>query len=268
MKSNSLKTQGFVLFDIDGVIRDVTNSYRLSIRDTVYRFSQWNPTIEDIDELKEEGCWNNDWDLSLELIKRSGDRKGNKLDIPSRKELIKVFNDFYFGCDPNKKSHQWDGYINNERLLVDNLFFQKLNNQRISFGFVSGAEEPSARYVLEERLGLKNPPLIAMGDAPEKPDPTGLIRLSQEICNCKLDQNNPPIGYIGDTIADILTVKNAQEKYPKQTFISIAIAPPHLHQESLFLSRISYEENLKSAGADYILKNTYDLIDLCKIIWL
>ena len=61
---------GVILFDIDGVIRSVENSYRLSLKKTVYQFCGWEPSYQDIDNAKNEGIWNNDWDLSLELIKR------------------------------------------------------------------------------------------------------------------------------------------------------------------------------------------------------
>ena len=60
-----------VVFDIDGVIRDVGGSYRRAIADTVEQFtSSYRPSITDIDDLKSEGIWNNDWDASLELIRR------------------------------------------------------------------------------------------------------------------------------------------------------------------------------------------------------
>ena len=51
---------GLILFDIDGVIRDVTNSYRMAIKETVSFFCGWTPSIQDIDSIKSEGCWNND----------------------------------------------------------------------------------------------------------------------------------------------------------------------------------------------------------------
>ena len=69
-KENSLKKIGLILFDIDGVIRSVEHSYRLSLKKTVYKFSGWEPSYMDIDNAKNEGIWNNDWDLSLEFIKR------------------------------------------------------------------------------------------------------------------------------------------------------------------------------------------------------
>ena len=65
-----MKNIGLILFDIDGVIRSVENSYRLALMKTVYKFSGWEPSYKDIDNAKNEGIWNNDWDLSLELIKR------------------------------------------------------------------------------------------------------------------------------------------------------------------------------------------------------
>ena len=65
-----MKNKGLILFDIDGVIRNVSNSYRLAVQKTVLHFCGWEPSSQDIDNLKNEGIWNNDWDLSLELIKR------------------------------------------------------------------------------------------------------------------------------------------------------------------------------------------------------
>ena len=62
----------FFIFDIDGVIRDVSGSYRRALADTVEFFtkSAYRPTSEEIDELKAEGIWNNDWEASQELIAR------------------------------------------------------------------------------------------------------------------------------------------------------------------------------------------------------
>jgi len=172
-----LKNIGLILFDIDGVIRSVENSYRLSLKKTVYKFSGWEPSYIDIDNAKNEGIWNNDWDLSLELIKRYIKKENLNLKIPPREEIVKCFEKFYFGGDPNKDSKYWSGYITNEELLVDKKFFDLIQDNGIIWGFVSGAESASAKFVLEKRLGLKSPPLISMGDAPDKPDPKGFINL-------------------------------------------------------------------------------------------
>ena len=254
-----MKNIGLILFDIDGVIRSVENSYRLSLKKTVYKFSGWEPSYIDIDNAKNEGIWNNDWDLSLELIKRFIKKENLKLEIPPREEIVKCFEEFYFGGDPNKDSKYWSGYITNEELLVDKKFFDLIQGNGIIWGFVSGAESASAKFILEKRLRLKSPPLIAMGDAPDKPNPKGFIDLSKRLLGDKLGPSNIPIAYVGDTIADIKTVINARKEIPSQRFISIGLAPPHLHLESRLQERNSYESNLKKAGADIILNSIRDL---------
>ena len=254
-----MKNIGLILFDIDGVIRSVENSYRLSLKKTVYKFSGWEPSYVDIDNAKNEGIWNNDWDLSLELIKRFIKNKNLNLEIPAREEIIKCFEKFYFGGDPNKDSQNWSGFIKNEELLVDKKFFDLLKSNGIIWGFVSGAESASAKFVLEKRLGLKSPPLISMGDAPDKPNPKGFINLSEKLLGNKLGSSNIPIAYVGDTIADIKTVLNAKKEIPSQKFISIGIAPPHLHLKSRLKVRNAYEKNLQKAGCDLIINSINDL---------
>ena len=254
-----MKNIGLILFDIDGVIRNVENSYRLSLKKTVYKFCGWEPSYIDIDSAKNEGIWNNDWDLSLELIKRTIKLKSLNLTIPSKEEIVKCFEEFYFGGDPNADSDYWSGFIKNEELLVDKKFFDSLQSNGIIWGFVSGAESASAKFVLEKRLGLKSPPLISMGDAPDKPDPSGFIYLSNRLLGDKLGSSTIPIAYVGDTIADINTVINARKQIPSQKYISIGIAPPHLHLNSRYKERNSYETNLRNAGADLILNSINDL---------
>ena len=256
-----MNPRGFLLFDIDGVIRDVAQSYRLAIQTTVNYFCGFSPSIGEIDVLKTEGIWNNDWNASMELIKRYATKKEKLELIPKMDNLIDVFNGYYFGGDPEGDPKTWTGFIKNEPLLINKDFFQQLTNQGFVWGFVSGAESPSAKFVLEKRLHLKNPPLIAMGDAPDKPDPTGFLRLANQLAGTSLGEAIAPIAYLGDTVADVLTIKNAQLKIPTQQFISFAVSPPHLQKPSKELTRKTYEKNLKDAGADQILRSTQDLIN-------
>ena len=113
-----MKHIGVILFDIDGVIRNVSNSYNLATKKTVLRYCNWEPSLSDIDLMKHEGIWNNDWDLSLELIKRKIKENNLNYDPPSRKDLINTFNDFYFGCEVKKEFRKWTGFIKNEELLA------------------------------------------------------------------------------------------------------------------------------------------------------
>jgi HAD superfamily phosphatase len=52
-------THTIIVFDIDGVIRDVSGSYRRALADTVEHFTNnaYRPTPADIDKLKSEGIW-------------------------------------------------------------------------------------------------------------------------------------------------------------------------------------------------------------------
>ncbi len=120
-----MNLKGLVLFDIDGVIRDVGNSYRLALKKTVNKFCGWEPSNKEIDSLKSEGCWNNDWDASLELIKRHNKLNGLLTKSPSRESLIHQFNSFYFGSNPADNPKEWNGFITNEPLLVNKKFFQE-----------------------------------------------------------------------------------------------------------------------------------------------
>ena len=253
--------KGVLLFDIDGVIRDVSGSYRLAIQETVAHFSKCRPTLENIDNLKSEGCWNNDWQASQELIKRHQEGIGGLSDCtPSLKEIEKVFSGFYFGGNPDGDSKNWKGFIKNEPLLVDQKFFRQLVLHGYQYGFVSGAETPSAKFVLEKRLNLKDPPLIAMGDAPDKPDPKGFLLLASELIEGALGLEAPVIAYLGDTIADVLTIQRARKEVSDQNFVSLAVAPPHLHGKENQVARLQYENDLRGKGADIILQNTTELL--------
>ena len=256
-----MKVRGFLLFDIDGVIRDVSGSYRLAIQETVNHFCSWRPTLSEIDELKTEGLWNNDWDASLELIKRYLKKNKKQKFIPAFIDLVKVFNSFYFGGDPNADCNEWTGLIKNEPLLVSRDFFNELTKEGFIWGFVSGAETPSAKFLLENRLSLKDPPLLAMGDAPDKPDPSGFLKLAAQLTGCSLGDGIAPIAYLGDTVADVLTIKNARKVIPRQNFLSFGVSPPHLHKANQKSMRKIYEDQLIKAGADKIISSTKELIN-------
>lgn len=255
-----------LLFDIDGVIRDVGGSYRRALAETVHHYSGWRPDPASIDTLKAEGRWNNDWEASLELLKRR-----QQVPLPAFDDLVEVFSGFYFGGDPLGDPGDWGGFIGDEPLLVDAAFFASLERAGIVWGFVSGAEPPSARFVLEQRLGLYDPPLIAMGNAPDKPDPSGLLQLAARLLHqhsglC-LGADAPPIAYLGDTVADVQTVINARAVCPDQPLMALAVAPPHLHQNGLEAARERYEAQLRRAGADRVLRQTTAVMDALSAPW-
>ena len=242
------------------MIRDVAGSYRRAIVETVRHFSGWAPESAVIDALKGEGCWNNDWQASMELLRRHGTDP-----LPAWDRLVAVFSDHYFGGDPEGDPALWRGFIGSEPLLVDAPFFAALSGQGIAWGFVSGAEPPSARFVLEQRLELVAPPLVAMGQAPDKPDPTGLLALAATLARGPLGAGAPPVAYLGDTVADVETVRRARARVPGQRFEALAVAPPHLQQAGREAERQRYEHQLRQAGADRILGSTTQVLDLFSV---
>ncbi|HHG2222505.1 TIGR01548 family HAD-type hydrolase [Synechococcus sp. WH 5701] len=257
-----LQPRAVLLFDIDGVIRDVSGSYRRAIAETVHHFGGWRPEPEQIDALKAEGHWNNDWQASLELLRRQGLQP-----LPPLNVVVEVFSRLYFGGDPDGDPSGWRGFIRSEPLLVQHGFFQVLEQAGIAWGFVSGAEPPSCRYVLQQRLGLVDPPLIAMGEAPEKPDPTGFLRLALTLGTTS-SGGALPVAYLGDTVADVHTVVAARRQRPDLHLLSLAVAPPHLHTPEQTSAREGYEQGLRSAGADQILPSTSSLEPEQLLGWL
>ncbi|MFM7406530.1 MAG: TIGR01548 family HAD-type hydrolase [Cuspidothrix sp.] len=250
--------KAIVVFDIDGVIRDVSGSYRRAISDTVEYFTNqtYRPTPVDIDNLKSEGIWNNDWEASQELIYRHFVSQGQQreeiqLDYTN---IVNYFQSRYRGTDPQN----WNGYICHEPLLAQPSYFQELTNSGIAWGFFSGATRLSANYVLEKRLGLKSPVLIAMEDAPGKPDPTGLFATINTINILENSSNQKSIVvYVGDTVADMYTVEKAKSLDNSRTWLGVGVLPPHV-QETAARSE-TYAHKLIEAGAKIVLNNVQEL---------
>ena len=244
------KLTAIVVFDIDGVIRDVSNSYRRAIADTVeyYTKQAWRPAMEDIDRLKAEGVWNNDWQASQELIYRYFESQGK----PRKKlnfdydNIVAFFQDRYRGAN-------WDGYITTEPLLISGEYLEQLSANQIGWGFFSGATRGSAEYILQTKLGLKSPVLVAMEDAPGKPDPTGLFMAIADVA----DSDSIPVLYVGDTVADMYTVIRAREAMPERSWLAIGVLPPHVQITAQ--RQDDYKQKLIKAGANIVISNVKQL---------
>ena len=260
MIETSKDTSIFFVFDIDGVIRDVSGSYRRALADTVEHFTNEanRPTPEEIDELKSEGTWNNDWEASQELIKRYFQGLGQELKI-SYEEIVGFFQIRYWG----RESEQLDGYIETEPLIATTKYFQELTEAGIGWGFFSGATRASAGYVLK-RLAIADPVLIAMEDAAGKPDPTGLLLAVKQL-EIKASKLANAVVYIGDTVADMLTVLKARIYDPSYNYVAVGVIPPHVRADL----RDRYADLLKENGADIVLNSVLELtpqLDLRQLI--
>jgi HAD superfamily phosphatase len=243
------------IFDIDGVVRDVGGSYRRALADTVEHFtsSAYRPSSEEIDDLKSEGIWNNDWEASQELIHRYFQAQGHNQPAYTYEEIVAFFQSRYRGPDPN----QLTGYICQEPLLMSAAYIEQLTQAHIGWGFFSGATRTSATYVLQQRIGLESPLLIAMEDAPGKPDPTGLFRTVQQL---EQSWGHPPgaaVLYVGDTVADMQTIAKAQQLQPNRSWFAIGVLPPHV-QTSLERQN-AYAATLKQSGAIAVFEHVEQL---------
>ncbi|WP_353931945.1 TIGR01548 family HAD-type hydrolase [Okeanomitos corallinicola TIOX110] len=249
------QTNIIVVFDIDGVIRDVSGSYRRALADTVEHFTNqmYRPTDVDIDNLKSEGIWNNDWEGSQELIYRHFVSEGMireeiELDF---EHIVSYFQSRYRGTDPEN----WNGYVAHEPLLLQPSYLELLTQAGIDWGFFSGATRGSATYILERRLGLKSPVLVAMEDAPGKPDPTGLFTTIDLLENGG-DQKQTVI-YVGDTVADMHTVEKARSLDNSRTWVGVGVLPPHV--QGTVERKDAYTQTLIKAGAKVVFSNVQEL---------
>lgn len=246
-----------VVFDIDGVVRDVSGSYRRAIADTVEHFTGgvYRPSMTEIDQLKSEGIWNNDWQASQELVYRYLEAQGKRRSqiALGYDTLVAFFQSRYRGTDPE----HWNGYICSEPLLLQPSYLESLTAAGMPWGFFSGATRGSANYVLEKRLGLTAPVLIAMEDAPGKPDPTGLLATVEQLEYQHGLEATLPVIYVGDTVADLYTVGHARTLRPERVWIGVGILPPHVQDTSERCE--AYAQTLKDAGAVVVLNSVEQL---------
>ena len=82
-----MKTKA-VLFDMDGVLVDVSNSYRLAVKKTAAHFLNREISLDTIQQYKNRGGLNNDWDLTESILHDHG----LKVD---KEKIIRVFQQFY-----------------------------------------------------------------------------------------------------------------------------------------------------------------------------
>ena len=154
-----------LLLDMDGVLADVSHSYRLAIIQTA---RQWNVEISsaEISEAKARGNANNDWILTHELLRARG------VDVSF--DVVKErFERLYQGTEDEP------GLWRSEALLPDLGWLRKLAS-RFPLGLVTGRPRPDAeRFLCAHGLDKLFQATVCMHDAAPKPDPAP-VRLALE----------------------------------------------------------------------------------------
>ncbi len=227
---NLLSPRPLFVFDLDGVVFDVRNSYRLAIKKTFEHFTDKICTDSDIQAVKNLHGMSNDWDVTAHLIKNAG------VDV-NYQDVVNVFQNMFF--NPENKGSK--GLIDNEELVFKNEFFEKLTKTADCAVFTARPQQ-EAFYSLE-KYGIKKyfSYFICCEDVGKncKPSPFGLNKIKS---SCLYNE----IYYFGDTIDDIKAGMGANIKV-------FGIIPPHA---------VSVDETkikLKEAGASGVFENP-DLI--------
>ena len=119
-----------LIFDMDGVLVDVAESYRETIARTVEHFTGEPVTRAQIQDLKNQGGWNDDWKLSHHMVTAAG------VDVPF--EHLKVyFQSLFLGNGS-------DGLILREQWVARPGMLEKLN-QHFRFAVFTGRPQSGPR---------------------------------------------------------------------------------------------------------------------------
>lgn len=213
-----------ILFDMDGVLIDVSGSYRHAIIETAARFHV-EVTAAQVAEAKRRGNANNDWDVAHQLIQSA------RVDV-ARDSVIATFNDLYNGTQDRA------GLSERERPLVPVPLLERMAASR-PLAIVTGRPRTEARRTLE-RFGMDRcfRTVVCMEDAPMKPNPAP-VRLA-------LAQLGVSSAWmLGDTIDDIRAARGAG-------IVSIGMIAPGDNAEAT-------RSALLAAGAGRIIESVSEL---------
>jgi HAD superfamily phosphatase len=189
-----------LVFDMDGVLVEVTESYREAIRETVKHFTAHEVSHNEIQDFKNAGGWNNDWLLSHRLI---SDR-GVKVEYA---DVVDYFNHIFLGENN-------DGLIRREKWMPETGLLDRLA-KRTALAIFTGR----ARFEADATLGryashIDFDPLITDESvANPKPAPDGLHLVQQ-----RHPEKN--IWYLGDTVDDARSAQAAGVPF-------IGVSTPH-----------------------------------------
>jgi len=198
-------TGGALVFDMDGVLVDVSDSYRETISRTVEYFTGQPVEREAIQAYKLQGGWNDDWALSHRLIEDRGV-------WVTYQEVVDYFQAIFHGDNGN-------GLILRERWLARPGLLERLGESR-RLAIFTGRMKWEAEVSLERFAPeIRFDPIIGMQEVEQlKPHPEGLLKIR--------DAFPGPIWYVGDTPDDARSARAAGVR-----FIGIASAQAPRREE-------------------------------------
>ena len=203
-----------ILFDMDGVLVDVSRSYRRAIEETVMHFTGRKIQSNTVQRYKNLGGFNDDWKLTHAIITDSG------MEV----SLARVVDEF----QRRYRGENWDGFIAEEPPLIQTRTLDKLTHSGRILGIVTGRPEAEARWTLD-RLGWKRYfPLVVAKEKHErrgKPDPFPLQHALGILDAAGLNVKPESALYLGDSVDDMAAARAGG-------LWAIGMVPPYLEHET------------------------------------
>ncbi|MCF6318401.1 MAG: aminotransferase class I/II-fold pyridoxal phosphate-dependent enzyme [Proteobacteria bacterium] len=166
-------------FDMDGVLIDTSKSYDACIVQTVKHFTKNTVNNSNINELREKGGFNNDWDLSQGLIQQAG--LGLDVDYA---DIVQQFQLFY-----QELKHR-------EVNLLDKQNISKFFNKKYTTAIITGRPKPEAIEGAKQ-LAITPDFIISADDvSQQKPSPQGINWLKSTVQKKRM-------WFCGDTVDDM-----------------------------------------------------------------
>jgi HAD superfamily phosphatase len=220
------KAPDVIVFDMDGVLVEVMDSYREAIRETVRHFTGELVSHDVIQDFKNAGGWNNDWLLSHRLISDLGK------DVEYA-DVVEYFNQIFLG-------ENGDGLIRHEKWMPANGLLEGLA-KRCSLAIFTGHAKYEADVTLQ-RYAASVPfdPLITDESVVNpKPAPDGLHLIMRA-------HPDKTLWYLGDTVDDARSSQAAGVPF-------IGVSTPHNPRHA------EIAEILKGFGAFTVIEDINQL---------
>jgi HAD superfamily phosphatase len=220
-----------VLFDLDGVLVDVSGSYRRAIEETVEHFTGARPSPGAVQELKDGGGFNDDWRLTAVLVARTGANV-------TFGDIVREFNRRYRG-------ENWNGLIAVEPPLLTTGLLDDLKSCFGCLGLVTGRPREEAEFTLS-RFGWTDrfDAFVTMEDVEGrgKPDPLPL-----QLALTRLEVAPREAVYVGDSVDDMTAARAAG-------CLAVGFVPP-------YLDAVRHADLLRDCGAHVVIVDHEALAD-------
>lgn len=203
----ALSTQPQILiFDVDGVLVDVSGTYWRSALETVRYLTGKRVTYAELHKWKSKPGFNDDWSMVAAWVTALGK--------PLSYEQARIaFEKFYWGTDGKP------GNVRNEKILVSPRQIEKWA-QQYELNLFTGRTRQELSYTFDHWPATKYfRTIITMDDAPKKPRPDALHMI--------LNGRDPAKSlYLGDNIDDALAARDA-----RVPFMAIIARGEHRYRE-------------------------------------